>query len=174
MAMMDTKTLVVGQNVFMRSEEGGNWGKVVEVTPTGVIVQSDPNYGEELIRFDENGTACDSSDIDVDGYKDVVLYDYDKTGYLAPAPCDLDVDIARVKAVVSQHDETELTPRATSLNSYNGGDRRKFRQRFWENFERLKKHSRYSKIPGTNSGPGSAGPWKLYYDTKDAGFAGPK
>lgn len=39
---MDTTKLVVGQNVFMRSGEVGNWGTVVEVTPTGVIVQSDP------------------------------------------------------------------------------------------------------------------------------------
>jgi hypothetical protein len=167
---MDTKTLMVGQNVFMRSGEVGDWTVVVEVTPTGVIVQSDPNYGDELIRFDENGTACDSSDIGVDGYKDIVLFDYDTTGRLAPASCDV-VDIERVKAVLSQYDETELTPRATSLNSYNGGDRRKFRRRFWESFERLQKHSRYSKIPGTNSGPGSAGPWQLYPSTKESGFA---
>jgi hypothetical protein len=60
---MDTKTLVVGQDVFMRSGQVGNWAKVVEVTPTGVIVESDPVYGSELIRFDENGAACDSSDL---------------------------------------------------------------------------------------------------------------
>ncbi len=160
---MDMKTLVVGQDVFMRSGEVGDWAKVVKVTPTGVIVQSDPNYGDELIRFDKNGTACDSSDIGIDEYKDIVLFDYDKTGYLAPASCDVDVDIESVKAIVSQYDETGLIPRATS---HNGGDRRKFRQRFWENFERLKTHSRYSKIPGTNGGP-----WKLYLNTKDAGFA---
>lgn len=60
---MDTTKLVVGQDVFMRSGRVGNWAKVVKVTPTGVIVESDPVYGSELIRFDENGTACDSSDI---------------------------------------------------------------------------------------------------------------
>ena len=66
---IDTRTLVVGQDVFMRSGGYGDWGKVVEVTPTGVIVQSDPSYGDELIRFDKHGTACDSSDIDTDRYK---------------------------------------------------------------------------------------------------------
>lgn len=64
--MMDTKTLVVGQDVFMRSGEVGDWGKIVEVTPTGVIVESDPAYGSELIRFDKNGTACDSRDLSND------------------------------------------------------------------------------------------------------------
>jgi hypothetical protein len=54
---MDTTKLVVGQDVFMRSGEVGNWAKVIEVTPTGVIVESDPVYGSELLRFDENGTA---------------------------------------------------------------------------------------------------------------------
>jgi hypothetical protein len=157
---VDTKTLVVGQDVFMRSGEVGDWGKVVEVTPTGVIVQSDPNYGDQLIRFDKNGIACDSSDIDVDGYKGIVLFDYDKTGYLAPASCDVDVDIESVKAIVSQYDETGLIPTATF-----GSDKLKFRQRFWENFERLKTHSRYSKIRGTSSGP-----WKLYFNFQDAGF----
>jgi hypothetical protein len=92
---MDTKTLVVGQDVFMRSGQVGNWAKVVKITPTGVIVESDPVYGAELIRFDKNGTACDSSDI---------------------------------------------------CNHYGA----------W----------RDSKIPGTNGGP-----WKLYLNTKDAGFA---
>jgi hypothetical protein len=96
MAEMDiTKTLVVGQNVFMRSGQVGNWAKVIKVTPTGVIVESDPVYGSELIRFDENGTACDSSDLCND-------------------------------------------------KGVRGG----------------------SKIPGTSSGP-----WKLYLDTKAAGFA---
>jgi hypothetical protein len=60
---MDTTKLVVGEDVFMRSGKVGNWAKVVEVTPTGVIVESDPVYGSELIRFDERGTACDSSDL---------------------------------------------------------------------------------------------------------------
>jgi len=60
---METKKLVVGQDVFMRSGRVGNWAKVVEVTRTGVIVESDPNYGSELIRFDRDGVACDSSDL---------------------------------------------------------------------------------------------------------------
>lgn len=60
---MDTKTLAVGSVVFMLSGRVGNWATVVEVTPTGVIVESDPAYGSELIRFDENGVACDSSDL---------------------------------------------------------------------------------------------------------------
>ena len=149
----------------MRSGEVGDWGKVVKVTPTGVIVQSDPAYGDELIRFDKNGVACDSSDIGVEEYTDIPLYDYDKTGYLAPASCDVPVDVDRVKAIVSQYDERGLIPCASSLR-LKGGDSREFRQRFWENFERLKKHSRYSKIPGT-----SAGPWKLYLHAHDAGFA---
>jgi len=156
---MDTTKLVVGRDVFMRSGEVGNWGKVVKIIPTGVIVQSDPAYGDELIRFDNNGTAVDSSDIGVDEYKDIVLFDYDKTGYLALASCDVDIDIESVKAIVSKYDEMRLTSRATC------GDRRKFRQRFWESFECLKKHSRYSKIPGTRNRP-----WKLYSDIKAAGF----
>jgi hypothetical protein len=81
---MDTRKLVVGHDVFMRSGGYGDWGKVVEVTPTGVIVQSDPCYGDELIRFDKHGTACDSSDIDIDRYKDIALFDYDRTGHLPP------------------------------------------------------------------------------------------
>jgi hypothetical protein len=92
---MDTTTLMVGQDVFIRSGRVGNWAKVVKVTPTGVIVESDPVYGAELIRFDENGVAVDSSDI---------------------------------------------------CNHYG----------VWGE----------SKIPGT-----SEGPWKLYFNTKDAGFA---
>lgn len=60
---MDTTKLVVGQDVFMRSGEVGDWAKVVEVTSTGVIVESDPNYGARLYRFDENGTVCESSDL---------------------------------------------------------------------------------------------------------------
>jgi hypothetical protein len=143
---MDKTKLVVGQEVFMRSGGFGDWGKVVRVMPTGVIVQSDPSYGDELIRFDENGMARDSSDIGVDEYKDLVLFD----GDFNEAPCDTDVDIARVKNIVSQYVEGTGIPRAVC------GDRREFRQRFWENFERLKKHSRYSKIPGHGN------PWKLY------------
>jgi hypothetical protein len=151
---IDTRTLVVGQDVFMRSGGYGDWGKVVEVTPTGVIVQSDPSYGDELIRFDKHGTACDSSDIDIDRYKDIALFRYDRTGYLAPAPCDSGIDIDRLKSVVSEYDETEIIPRASA---HSGIDNYEFRQRFWESFERLKKHSRYRKIPGTECGP-----WKLY------------
>jgi hypothetical protein len=83
---MDTTKLMVGQNVFMRSGEVGDWAVVVEATPTGVIVQSDPAYGDQLIRFDKNGIACDSSDIDVDGYKNLVLFDRGDTGF-DPASC---------------------------------------------------------------------------------------
>ena len=68
----------------------------------------------KAIRFDKNGIVCDSSDIDVERYKDLVLLDYDETGHLAPAPCE-DVDVEKVKAIVSQYDETRLIPRATSL-----------------------------------------------------------
>jgi hypothetical protein len=151
---MDTRKLVVGQDVFMRSGGYGDRGKVVEVTSTGVIVQSDSCYGDELIRFDKHGTACDSSDIDIDRYKDIALFDYDRTGHLAPAPCDRDIDIDRLKNIVSQYDETEIIPRASA---HSGIDNYEFRQRFWESFERLTKHSRYRKIPGTECGP-----WKLY------------
>lgn len=151
---IDTRKLVVGQDVFMRSGGYGDWGKVVEVMPTGVIVQSDPSYGDELIRFDKHATACDSSDIDIDRYKDIELFRYDRTGYLAPAPCDRGIDIDRLKNVVSEHDETEIIPRASAGS---GIDNYEFRQRFWESFERLKRHSRYRKIPGTECGP-----WKLY------------
>ena len=38
-----------------------NKGKVAKVTPLGVEVQT--VFGNELIRFDTNGKACDSSDI---------------------------------------------------------------------------------------------------------------
>jgi len=153
---MDTTKLAVGRGVFMRRGGYGDWGKVVEVTPIGVIVQSDPCYGDELIRFDKHGTACDSSDLDVDRYKNLVLFDGDGD----EVPCDSDVNIERVKNIVSQyHENTELIPRAVC------GDRRKFRQSFWENFERLKTHSRYSKVPGTEGGP-----WVLYLNPTAAGF----
>jgi hypothetical protein len=66
---MDIKTLVVGQNVFMRSGEYGDWGKVVEITPTGAVVQSifeEPTLhwppNERMIRFDNKGIACESCD----------------------------------------------------------------------------------------------------------------
>ncbi len=64
---MDIKTLVVGQDVYMVSGIYGNKGKVVEVTPSSVIVQlalaQGPINEPTLIRFDTNGKACDSSDI---------------------------------------------------------------------------------------------------------------
>jgi len=64
---MDTKTLVVGQDVYMVSGIYRNKGKVVEVTPSRVIVQlalaQGPTNEPTLIRFDNNGKACDSSDI---------------------------------------------------------------------------------------------------------------
>jgi len=47
----------------MRSGEVGNWAKVIKVMPTGVIVESDPDYGARLFRFDKNGVVCDSSDL---------------------------------------------------------------------------------------------------------------
>jgi hypothetical protein len=151
---MDTSKLIGGQDVFMRSGGYGDWGRVVEVRPTGVIVQSDPCYGDQLIRFDKHGMACDSSDIDMERYKDIALFDYDSTGYLAPAPRDRDIDIDRLKNIVSQYDETEIIPRASA---HSGIGNYEFRQRFWESFECLKKHTRYRKIPGTECGP-----WKLY------------
>ena len=66
---MDTTWLGVGQDVYMRSGGIGDWAKVVKVTRTwwgrrtGVIVESDPAYKSELIRFDRDGVACDSSDL---------------------------------------------------------------------------------------------------------------
>jgi hypothetical protein len=64
---MDLKTLVVGQDVYMVSGRYGNKGKVVEVTPSSVIVQLALAHGPidepTLIRFDKRGRACDSSDI---------------------------------------------------------------------------------------------------------------
>ena len=66
---VDTKTLVVGQDVYMFSGCYVNMGKVVKVTRSGVIVQlalaEGPirPEGPELIRFDANGKACDSRDV---------------------------------------------------------------------------------------------------------------
>ena len=93
---MDTRKLVVGQDVFMRSGGYGDWGKVVEVTPTGVIVQSDPCYGAQLIRFDKNGTACDSSDIDIHRYKNIVLFRYEKGGAYPVPDNDFDSEYRRL------------------------------------------------------------------------------
>ena len=66
-----TKTLVVGQGVFIHNVSRNGWGKVVEITPTNVIVQCEyvspppdgagPNY---RIRFNKDGVACESQDID--------------------------------------------------------------------------------------------------------------
>jgi len=66
---MDTKTLKVGQEVRLISGCYGKTGRVFKVTPSGVIVQLSGfegpvrPEGPELIRFDANGKACDSSDI---------------------------------------------------------------------------------------------------------------
>lgn len=53
---MDTKTLVVGQDVYMHSGIYSQKGKVVKVTPSGVEVQTT----DELLGFDTNGRACTS------------------------------------------------------------------------------------------------------------------
>jgi len=64
---MDTKTLVVGQDVYMFSGCYWNKGKVVKVTPSGVDVQTSEEllrsgdlnlraYGE-LLHFDDNGRS---------------------------------------------------------------------------------------------------------------------
>jgi hypothetical protein len=66
---MDTKKLVVGQDADLISGSYRKGGRVVEVTQSGVIVQLNlfegpvRPEGPELIRFDTNGKACDSSDI---------------------------------------------------------------------------------------------------------------
>jgi hypothetical protein len=62
---MDTKTLVVGQDVYM---VGGGYfykrGKVVKVMPSGVDVQTgvlqiDGTWNaHELVRFDNSGKQC--------------------------------------------------------------------------------------------------------------------
>lgn len=62
---MNTKTLVVGQEVLMRSGIYGSDGKVVKVTEQYVEVEflRTPGGPIDRIRFDANGKACDSSDI---------------------------------------------------------------------------------------------------------------
>jgi hypothetical protein len=55
---MDTKTLVVGQDVSIRSGCYGGKGKVVRVTTSGVDVQTDW-IGGGLFRFDNDGKGCD-------------------------------------------------------------------------------------------------------------------
>jgi len=59
---MDTKTLVVGQDVYMFS--GVYWinGKVVKVTPSGVDVQGGLGYSkedaaEQILHFDKDGRS---------------------------------------------------------------------------------------------------------------------
>ena len=60
---MDTKTLVVGQEVYLISEVYMCRGKVVEVTPEGVIVQatvqSNLTRKGDLLRFDKDGKGRD-------------------------------------------------------------------------------------------------------------------
>jgi len=53
---MDTKTLVVGQEVFMVNTPFINKGKVVKVTPSGVEVES---VKGELIFFDAEGNEIE-------------------------------------------------------------------------------------------------------------------
>ena len=50
---MDTKTLVVDQEVHMVSGCYSCKGKVVKVTPSGVDVQT----SQELLRFDKDGRS---------------------------------------------------------------------------------------------------------------------
>jgi hypothetical protein len=57
--MVDTTKLTVGQDVFLYGTSGGVWGKVVEFTPVGVLVQRDPFYGGDLLPFDRNGSSVD-------------------------------------------------------------------------------------------------------------------
>ncbi len=67
--ILDVKTLVVGQNVELSSGISGIIAKVVEVTPTGGILQKDNfNNPPDMIRFDANGTAIDSRDIGCTDY----------------------------------------------------------------------------------------------------------
>jgi hypothetical protein len=58
---MDTKTLVVGQDVYMFSGFYGQTGEVVKVTPWSVEVQVGPPMqpADELFRFDSDGKGCD-------------------------------------------------------------------------------------------------------------------
>ena len=52
---MNTKTLVVGQDVYIHSGPYYQKGKVIKVTPSGVEVHD----GMELFRFDIYGRGCD-------------------------------------------------------------------------------------------------------------------
>jgi len=69
---MDTKTLVVGQEVYLVSGIYGKKGRVVEVTPSGVMVQTEKVVAVtpsgmaetteiELVRFNTNGKETDFS-----------------------------------------------------------------------------------------------------------------
>jgi hypothetical protein len=67
---MDTKTLVVGQDVWMRSGRYAQEGTVVAVNDWCVEVELLLIYGpaglKHTLRFDTNGKACDSSDLYTD------------------------------------------------------------------------------------------------------------
>ena len=56
---MNTKTLTVGQEVYIINGPYGYKGKVVKVTPSGVDVLSDGILGAGLFRFDNEGNGCD-------------------------------------------------------------------------------------------------------------------
>jgi hypothetical protein len=65
---MDTKTLVVGQDVYMLGGVYMNMGKVVKVTPSGVDVlvfklpwKMRVVDEQMLIRFDNDGKECSRS-----------------------------------------------------------------------------------------------------------------
>src|SRR6476469_8142935 len=66
---MDINALAVGQYVFIRSGRYSDWGKVLEITPTGVCVEHifeepTPEWTphDRAIYFDKNGIACESCD----------------------------------------------------------------------------------------------------------------
>ena len=52
---MDTKTLVVGQDVYVENKIRSNKGTVIKVTPSGVEVQTETGI---LLRFDNDGCSC--------------------------------------------------------------------------------------------------------------------
>jgi hypothetical protein len=53
--MMDTSKLAVGHDVFIETNGGFVWGKVIEVLPTGnVVVETDPRYRGDLVTFDKD------------------------------------------------------------------------------------------------------------------------
>jgi len=66
---MDTKTLMVGQDVYAGNGRFCRKGKVVEVTSSGVevqfgVMQTDGTWNaHELVRFDNDGKACDNDDL---------------------------------------------------------------------------------------------------------------